>query len=243
MARIIFAAIAIVTLIGGVTMSSSEGSESDLGVSETLQLERDRTALVFIEFQGEWIGEDARLRDLLVKDREPFDAAVANAARIIDAARANNWPIAHAGLDLREDPSYRLFNGGDGVMGLRRAIPNAETWTGRGAEFIEPFVPRPGEFVVKGRSGASVLRNSTLDPFLRNTDIKTIVIMGFATHVCVESTLREAHDMGYNVYVVTDASGAFTTEQAQYFEENIVHHFGEAVSTNQLLQALSRHSL
>lgn len=231
--------VATITLIGGLLMTTAN-AETGIPRTHPLVLDRDRTALVFIEFQDEWIGEKAYLRDLLVKDRQQFDNAVENASRIIKTARNENWSIAHAGLDLRHDPNYRLFNGGEGMMGLRRAIPDAGTWTGTGTAFIEPFVPQNDEFIVTGRSGASVLRNSTLDPFLRNTDVNTIVIMGFATHVCVESTLREAHDLGYNVYVVTDASGAFTNEQSRYFEEHIVHHFGEAITTNQMLEALSR---
>ena len=199
-----------------------------------------RTAIVFIEFQNEWIGEQAHLRDLLVKDLDHFNAAVKNAEKIVDSARENNWLIAHAGLDLRDDPDYLLFGqGGDDMAGMRKAIPSAGTWTGNGAEFVAPFQPQQGEFIVKGRSGASVFKNSTLDAFLRNNDINTVILLGFATHVCVESSLREAHDIGYNVHVVTDASGSFERAQADYFGEHVLHHFGHGLTTAELIFALS----
>ncbi|MCW8128036.1 cysteine hydrolase [Microbulbifer halophilus] len=196
---------------------------------------RDRSAIVFIEFQREWVSEAGRLRRLLVKDDGHFQQAVDRAASLLASARAEGFRVAHAPLDLRRDPNYRLFGGGRDVIGLRRAIPNAGTWTDEGAEFVEPFVPRQDEFVAAGRSGASVLKNSTLDPYLRNNDVRTLFLAGFATHVCVESTLREAHDLGYNAYLVSDACAAFEESQHEHVLDHVVHHFGGAVATDDLI--------
>lgn len=167
-------------------------------------------------------------------------SAVRHAEQILAAARSHGWTIVHAGLDFRNDRHYRLFGGGDGVLGLRAAIPHAGTWTGAGAEFAAPFVPQENEFVVAGRSGVSVLKNFTLDPFLRNNRIDTLILAGFATHVCVESTLREAHDMGMNTWVASDACAAFTTAQHEYFMENILHHFGAGITTEALLAQMKK---
>jgi len=195
---------------------------------------RERSALVFIEFQQEWISDDGILQQRVIKDREPFRAAVANGARIIESARANGWTVVHAGLDLSADPDYLIFNGGQNVLGLRQAIPGAGTWRGKGADRAAPFAPLKGEFVVTGRSGASVLKNSTLDPFLRNRRIDTLFFMGFVTHVCVESSLREAHDMGYNGYLVEDACAAFERAQHEHVRKHVVHHFWAETNTAEL---------
>lgn len=205
----------------------------------SFRIEKARTALIFIEFQAEWIGSNGVLFERLVTDKAPFRHAVRQAAAVLDAARRSGWWIVHAGLDLRSDADYLIFGGGREVLGLRKAIPRAGTWVGEGAEFVEPFVPRRGEFVVRGRSGASVIRNSTLDPFLRNNRIDTILLMGFATHVCVESTLREAHDSGLNALVVPDACAAFTREQDQHVRDHVVHHFGGLVDSDSLIATLS----
>ncbi len=203
-----------------------------------LPFDKSRSAFVFIEFQAEWLAPNSRLFQHLVQDKEPFQHAVSQAAVLLAAARQQACHIAHAGLDLRHDPSYRLFAGGQQVLGLRAAIPQVGTWTGPGADFVAPFVPQPGEFVVQGRSGASVLKNSTLDPFLRNNRIDTIYLCGFATHVCVESSLRDAHDSGLNVHVVKDACAAFTRAQDAYFHEHILHHFGTGIDVATLVQQL-----
>jgi len=198
--------------------------------------EKNRSAFVFIEFQAEWLAEDGLLFQRLVQDKDAFLSAVSQAALLLAAARKKDCTITHAGLDLRDDPTYRLFGGGQNVHGLRSAIPRAGTWTGRGAEFVSPFTPMPGEFIVHGRSGASVLKNSTLDAFLRNNRIDTLFLTGFATHVCVESTLRDAHDSGLNVFVVKDACAAFTRAQDEYFHQHILHHFGAGIDVATLVK-------
>lgn len=201
-------------------------------------LRNEETAIVFIEFQNEWLEPNGTLRRVLVKNDADFNAAVANAAQIMETAREHGWCVVHAGLDLRQDPEYLLFNKGADVYGLRGAIPRAKTWTGSGVAFAEPFTPRPGEYVVQGRSGASVLKNATLDPYLRNTGRSTLIMLGFALHVCVESSMREAHDMGYNVVVPADACGVFAPEQREYFTTHVAHHFGKTVDTSWLVDQL-----
>lgn len=196
---------------------------------------KEDSALVFIEFQSEWLTEEGVLQQRLIKDKKPFLEAVRKAGSVLETARANGWTVAHAGLDLSGDPHYLLFNEGRDVLGLRKAIPAAGTWQENGARPVEPFVPRDGEFVVAGRSGGSALKNSTLDPFLRNRKINTLFLMGFATHVCVESTLREAHDLGYNAYLVEDACAAFEQAQHDHVRRHVVHHFGEETNAAELI--------
>jgi len=194
-----------------------------------LALDPARTALVCVEFQREWLAEDGVLFERLVKDKAAFRRAVDTASEVLAKARESGWTIAHAGLDLRHDPHYRLFAGGAGRLGLAGAIPKAGTWTGNGADYVPPFLPQAGEFVVKGRSGASVLTNSTLDPFCRHNGIDTLLLMGFATHVCIESSMRDAHDRGYRAIAVRDACAGFEAAYDAYFAAHVVHHFGESI--------------
>ena len=49
----------------------------------------------------------------------------------------------------------------------------------------------------------------------------------------MESTLREAHDKGYRIFVVTDATGAFTASQQTYFKSEVLHHFGCGIKVDQ----------
>ena len=53
--------------------------------------------------------------------------------------------------------------------------------------------------------------------------------------MCVESTLRDAHDMGYNTYLISDATAAFNQTQQEYVINEIVHHFGDHLTTEEFI--------
>lgn len=196
-----------------------------------------RSALIFIEFQNEWL-DGASPLNRRIEDRAQFEDAVLNATAVIETARRTGFPIAHAGLNLVNDPAYLLFGGGKGKAGLRGAIPSAGRWRDpHGVASPEPFAPRAGEFVVAGRSGASALLNSTLDAYLRNNRIDQLFLLGFVLHVCVESTLRHGHDLGYDVTVIDDATPAFTAAQRDHVLTHVIPHFGNRITTAQFIAA------
>ena len=189
------------------------------------------TALILIEYQNEWLNLKSKL-NALIKDREQFETSVKNSKLALAEARKRKMPVIHVTMTL--EPSYKLF--GQGEYGLRAAIPKAKTWLGKQAEIHSDFKPLNGEYVIKERSGASAFAGTTLDSYLRNNNISTIYITGYALHVCVESTLREAHDLGYKTNVIYDASTAFSKEQQSYFLNDIIHHYGHAITTKDFVQ-------
>lgn len=195
------------------------------------------SALILIEFQNEWLTQNGQLNHLL-SDTEQFLTSLDNATNIIQFARKTSINIIHSGLSYSKN--YKEL--GEAQYGLRAAIPKRKTFLENTStsQFTPPFEPQGEEFIVKGRIGSSAFSASNLDAFLRNNDIKTLFIMGFALHVCVESTLRAAHDLGYEVVVIDDASSTFNQEQKQYFLKHIIHHFGSSMKSDDFINILSR---
>lgn len=194
---------------------------------------KEKSALILIETQNEWMHEDGKLRKLLIKDEQMMLNSITNIEKLLDYSRKNNIEVIHVGL--RFEKGYpELANG---KSGLRKAIPIAETFPINefGSQFYESVKPVAGEFVVTGRVGASGFTGSNLDAYLRNNKIENLYIAGYATHVCVESTLRDAHEKSYNTYVISDATSAFNKTQQEYFLNEIVHHFGEHLTTQNFL--------
>ncbi|WP_228427456.1 MULTISPECIES: cysteine hydrolase [Bacteroidota] len=195
--------------------------------------EQGKSALILIETQNEWMHTDGKLYKALVKDKEMMQTSIENIEKALDYARKNNIEIIHVGL--RFEKGYpELANG---KSGLRKAIPNAGTFpiNGFGSQFYETVKPIEGEFVVTGRVGASGFTGSNLDVYLRNNKIENLYLVGYATHVCVESTFRDGHEKGYNTYVISDATSAFNKVQQEYFLSEIVHHFGEHLTTSEFV--------
>lgn len=228
LAGLIFS-VGLVTATGNASLSKTQEFSMQKGAL-------DSCALVLIEYQGEWLNQDGKLNKLM-QDRQLFADSVEQSKRALEAARRSGMRIIHVGL--RFSQGYPEL--GKAQAGLREAIPRVGTFQKEkpGSAFVEPFAPRGHELVVEGRTGASGFAGSNLESMLRNNGVETIYLMGYAAHVCVESTLRDAHDRGYNVVVLTDATAAFNRDQQRHFEEAVVHHFGQSLSTATFVQGLA----
>ncbi|MDY0090573.1 MAG: isochorismatase family cysteine hydrolase [Flavobacteriaceae bacterium] len=194
---------------------------------------KEKSALILIETQNEWMHKEGKLYKALVKDKEMMHNSIANIEKALDYARKNNIEVIHVGL--RFEKGYpELANG---KSGLRKAIPNAGTFPINefGSQFYETVKPIEGEFVVTGRVGASGFTGSNLDVYLRNNKIENLYLVGYATHVCVESTLRDAHEKGYNTFLISDGTSAFNRMQQDYVLSEVVHHFGEHLTTKEFI--------
>jgi biuret amidohydrolase len=76
---------------------------------------------------------------------------------------------------------------------------------------LEEIAPQPGEAVIT-KTGASGFTASPLERVLWNRNVRELAICGVATHYCVESTLRDASDRGFDCVAVQDACAAFPAE-------------------------------
>lgn len=189
-----------------------------------------------IEFVNEWLDAAGKLRFLMAHNERAFAASIEAGKRALQSARAAGIDVIHATLKL--SPDYREL--GKVHFGLRGAIPKVGTWKSNdtGWHFHKDFAPRADEFVVEGRTGASAFANSNLDAFLRNQGISRLYLAGYATHVCIESTMRTAHDIGYEPIVIEDATAAFTEAQQRHVLEHTVHHFGWSIKTEEFASLL-----
>jgi nicotinamidase-related amidase len=186
-----------------------------------------KSALVMIEFQQEWLDPSVGKLDKLMQDRAQFSASQRSAKAALEAARSRAVRVIHVPCLFQQ--GYPEIAGGL-RGGLFRAIPQAGTWIGEGRPFAPGFEPFEGEFVVEGRVGASAFAHSNLELYLRAQGVTDLYLCGYALHVCVESTLRHGHVLGFDVTVLEDACSAFTPEQRKHVLEEVIHHYGHAVN-------------
>lgn len=197
------------------------------------------SAFIYIEYQNEWIDKDGKLRKMFVNDKI-LERVVQNSSSILKKLRENKHnTIIH--VAMRPDSKYKIF--GKAKYGLREAIPRYGTWRGSRGDFHKSFTPHVNELSITERSGASAFSGTVLENYLRNNNINKIYLLGFAGHVCVESTLRESHDKGFETHVIEDALLFFNKEQESYFLKNILHHFGNRIKLNDLLEDINSKNL
>ncbi|TFV49308.1 cysteine hydrolase [Bradyrhizobium niftali] len=192
----------------------------------------EKSALILIEYVNDWLAPTGGINGQF-QDREQFDTAVANSRTVLAEARhRDDMDVIH--VSLRFEPTFKVL--GEGKYSLRKLIPVYGSFLGEQADFFPGFEPQDGEFVVGERpGGSSAFAGTTLDSYLRNNRIFDIYVMGFALRQCVESTVRNAHDLGYHTNVIYDASAAFTSDHETAFLSDIAPFYANAITTQDFL--------
>ncbi len=105
-----------------------------------------------------------------------------------------------------------------------------------GAELCEGFEPEEGDILLtKNRYGG--FTGTNLDLILRNLGVKTLIMTGVATNVCVESTSREGFMLDYNVVIVDDACAATSREEHEGTLLNCRKFFGRVATVDEVIAA------
>lgn len=115
-----------------------------------------------------------------------IEQAVANAARVMDAARANGDPVIHVRHEFAA-PDAPFF------------VPGTA-----GADIHPAVAPLDNEQVVLKNHPNSFL-NTGLKGILESMGVEEVVVIGAMSHMCIDATCRAAADLGYKTSVVHDA--------------------------------------
>jgi nicotinamidase-related amidase len=171
-----------------------------------------RTALVVIDMQRDFV-EPGGFGASLGNDVTRLHAAIAPIAALLAAWRARGWPVVHTREAHRPDlsdcpPAKRLRGrpalriGDAGPMG--RLLVAGEP----GTEIVPALAPHAGETVVD-KPGKGMFHATGLDATLRALGVTHLVFTGVTTEVCVQTSMREANDRGYESLLVEDATESY----------------------------------
>jgi ureidoacrylate peracid hydrolase len=110
------------------------------------------------------------------------------------------------------------------------------TW---GGEIRREFAPHPGDIVASEHWCSSGFANTDLDLLLKRHGIQRIIVVGLIAHTCVESTVRFAVELGYEVTMVRDATADYSDEQMHAaLDVNIPRYASAIVTTREAVEAM-----
>jgi len=175
-------------------------------------MDESRIALLVIDMQRDFI-EAGGFGESLGNKVEPLQLIVPTVARLLAAFRQRGMMAVHTREchrpDLSDCPPAKRLRGdvklriGDvGPMG--RILVAGEP----GAEIVPELAPEAGEIVID-KPGKGAFYNTELDAILRGRGIGQLVVCGVTTEVCVQTTMREANDRGYECLLAEDATESY----------------------------------
>jgi len=166
---------------------------------------------VLIEYQNDFTSEGGALHGA-VSEVMDKTGMMANTLEVVDAARSAGATVMHAPITFAE--GYNEIS--SHPYGILKGVVdgNAFVKDSWGAAIVDDLAPQPGDIVVEGKRGLDTFASTNLDFMLRSKGIQTIVLGGFLTNCCVESTMRSGYENGYRVLTITDCVAA--TSQAEH---------------------------
>jgi nicotinamidase-related amidase len=178
------------------------------------------TAIVLIEYQNDFTTPGGVFHDG-VKEVMQSNNMLSNTVEVANQCRAAGVTVMHAPISFAE--GYGELTGNPYGI-LKGVVDNKAfrkgTW---GAAIVDVLTPQPQDILVEGKRGLDAFASTNLDFILRSKGIRTVVLGGFLTNCCVESTMRSAYEHGFDVVTLTDCT-ATLSQEAQTMA--LTHNFG-----------------
>ena len=170
-----------------------------------MDVEPNKTAVVLIEYQNDFTSEGGVLHPAVTEVMDKTDM-LANTRRVVEKARAAGATVMHAPITFAEgynELSAHPYGILKGVVDGNAFVK--DSW---GAAIVDELAPQAGDILIEGKRGLDTFASTNLDFILRSKGITTIVLGGFLTNCCVESTMRSGYENGYQVITLSDCLAA-----------------------------------
>jgi biuret amidohydrolase len=170
------------------------------------------TTLVVIDMQRDFI-EPGGFGAALGNDVSRLAAIIPTVKQLLDVFRQNGWAIIHTReahkTDLSDCPPSKIARGSaptrigeEGAMG--RLLVAGEP----GNDIVPELAPLAGELVIN-KPGKGMFWATGLHETLQARGVTHLVFAGVTTEVCVQTSMREANDRGYECLLITDATESY----------------------------------
>ncbi len=187
-----------------------------------LVLDPVTTALVIVDLQNFTIGMNTV--------PTPAPQVLANNVRLADACRAAGIAVVLVRVGHEDHKVPQLQPVADALFSGFQFPPGAK-------EIPAELGPKDGDIIVdKYNWGA--FYGTNLDSHLRRRGIRTLIVTGLVTNIGVDTTMRHAHERGYDQVLVSDGCAAMTVEEHDYTLRFVAPRLSRVRTTDEVLAVL-----
>jgi nicotinamidase-related amidase len=172
-------------------------------------------ALIIIDMQRDFL-EPGGFGESLGNDVGQLRRTITATRHLLEAARAAGLMVVHTREghrpDLADLPPAKLRRGNPTLkIGDPAAMGRLLVRGEPGHDIIPELYPIAGEPVID-KPGKGAFFATDLDAILKNRGIAQLIVCGVTTEVCVNTTVREANDRGFDCLVLEDCVGSYFPE-------------------------------
>ena len=193
-------------------------------------------ALLIIDMQNGFVSKGGSY-DLMGINISKYSDVVPSLKQLIGFCRKVKIPIFYSqavreesGIDLLTR-SHRILPKSREERIKRRPICIRGSWD---AEIVEELKPNFDDHVVIKRRD-SVFQDTEVEVWLRSLGIDSIIFAGIDTSICVESSLRDAFNHGYDIVLISDATASNNLNHYNSTLDNIRNYYGLVMNLNEFI--------
>lgn len=195
--------------------------------------------LVVIDMQNGFVSKGGSYDHLGMNIHE-YQRIIPKTKDLIDFCRSKKIPIFYTEA-VREASGIDLLTRFHRLLPLAREERLKVPITVRGtwdAHTIDEIKPTENDLIViKRRDGA--FQDTELQIWLQSEGINTLVFCGIDTSICVETSLREAFNIGYDVILVSDATASGNKRHYETTLERVRDYYGLVLDTNRFYRLVN----
>lgn len=175
-----------------------------------MAIDPSTTALVLIEYQNEFTTPGGVLHEAVAGVMDST-GMLDKTKDVVEAARAKGVAIMHAPITFVEGYNEITKH----PYGILKGVVDGNAFVkgSWGAAIVDDLTPVAGDIVIEGKRGLDTFASTNLDFILRSKGITTLVLGGFLTNCCVESTMRSGYENGYQVITLSDCVAGTSQEE------------------------------
>jgi ureidoacrylate peracid hydrolase len=203
-----------------------------------LSFDRETTALLVIDPYNDFISEGGKIWDR-IKAIAEANNCIPNMLQILNAARQAKLRVFYVMHHRYRPGDYETWQY---IAPIQKAAWSRKsfeygTW---GGEIRSEFAPQPNEIVAQEHWCSSGFANTDLDLLLKRHGIHKLIVIGLIAHTCLESTVRFAAELGYEVTVAMDATADYSDkEMLAALDVSLPSYANAIVTTQELVQSIS----
>jgi ureidoacrylate peracid hydrolase len=195
--------------------------------------------LLVVDMQNGFVSKGGSY-DLLDMNTEEYRKIIPKTKELIDFCRANLIPVFYTEA-IREPSGIDLLTRVHRLLPVTREerlkvpICVRGTWD---AETIDEIKPANSDHVVIKRRD-SAFQDTELRVWLQSEGINTLIICGVDTSICVETSLRDAFNIGYDVILISDATASGTSKHYETTLERVRDYYGLVMTVERFFRIVN----
>jgi ureidoacrylate peracid hydrolase len=196
--------------------------------------------LIVIDVQNGFVSEGGSY-DKLGIDRSHYLNVLPNIRRLVQICREIGMPVLFT-QSIREPSGMDLLTKTHKVLPLPREERIEEvpicvrgTWD---ADIVEGIKPDKHRYIITKRRD-SAFHGTGLENLLRELEIDSVIFCGIDTSMCVETSLRDAFNIGFDVMVISDATASMNPRRYECTLDDVRSFYGLVLDTEEFTADVS----